>query len=53
MTFLLARRPRTVVLMVPAGPEFGSRVSRGGLTGAPDEVRYVIRKPGDRFARVV
>jgi hypothetical protein len=29
------------------------RVSRGRLTDAHDEVRYVIRKPEDRFARVV
>ncbi|MGH3177781.1 MAG: hypothetical protein ACRDPF_28380 [Streptosporangiaceae bacterium] len=29
------------------------RVSRGRLTDAHDEVRYVIRKPEDRFAQVV
>jgi hypothetical protein len=29
------------------------RVSRGRLTDAHDEVLYVIRKPEDRFARVV
>ena len=29
------------------------RVSRGRLTDAHDEVQYVIRKPEDRFARVV
>lgn len=29
------------------------RVSRGRLTDAHDEVRYVIRKPEDRFTRVV
>lgn len=30
-----------------------SRLTRGRLTDAHDEVRYVIRKPEDRFARVV
>jgi hypothetical protein len=29
------------------------RVSRGRLTDSHDEVLYVIRKPEDRFARVV
>jgi hypothetical protein len=29
------------------------RVSRGPLTDAHDEVRFVIKKPEDRFARVV
>jgi hypothetical protein len=53
MTFHATRRTRSVVLMVPVGSESGFRVGRGRLTGAHDEVRYVIRKPEDRFARVV
>jgi hypothetical protein len=53
MTFHAARRTRSVVLMVSVESESGFRVSRGRLTDAHDEVRYVIRKPEDRFARVV
>jgi hypothetical protein len=30
-----------------------SRLTRGRLTDAHDEVLYVIRKPEERFARVV
>jgi SAM-dependent methyltransferase len=30
-----------------------ARLSRGGLTSAHDELRYVIRKPEDPFARVL
>jgi hypothetical protein len=30
-----------------------SRLTRGRLTDAHDEVLYVIKKPEDRFARVV
>jgi hypothetical protein len=51
-------------MTLPAGPgrparSFGAacrlicRVSRGRLTDAHDEVLYIIRKPENRFARVV
>ena len=42
-----------LMLMVPVGSEARFPVSRGRLTDAHDEVLYVIRKPEDRFARVV
>jgi hypothetical protein len=53
MTFQLAWRTESAVLIVPVGSESGFRVSRGRLTDAHDEVRYVVRKPEDRFARVM
>ncbi len=57
----------SVVTVDPAGPAAGPAAGavragdlrtvpmppRSGLTDAHDEVRYVIRKPEDRFARVV
>jgi SAM-dependent methyltransferase len=55
---------RATAMTVPGGPgrlarafrtacRLICRVSRGRLTDAHDEVLYVIRKPEDRFARVV
>jgi hypothetical protein len=37
----------------PAGRKIVAGLSRGRLTSSYDELRYVIRKPEDRFARVL
>ena len=44
-----ARRPRGLLL----ASKLVARLSAGRLTAAHDELRYVIRKPENRFARVL
>jgi hypothetical protein len=48
---LLAERRRPFLLL--AASRLVARLSRGRLTSAHDELRYVIRKPENRFARVL
>ena len=45
--------PDRLARAVSAACRLISRLSRGRLSDAHDEVLYVIRKPEDRFARVV
>jgi hypothetical protein len=44
------RRKRSGLLLAT---RVTARLSRGRLTAAHDELRYVIRKPENRFARVL
>ena len=48
---LLADRRRPFWLLVAS--RLVASLSRGRLTSAHDELRYVIRKPENRFARVL
>jgi len=49
----LPRHPRGLNRVVGAARAVVARLSRGRLTDEHDEVLFVIRKPEDRFARVV
>jgi hypothetical protein len=50
LSLRVGQRQRSGLLLAA---RIAARLSRGRLTAAHDELRYVIRKPEDRFARVL